>query len=56
MTSLEREGILLLVHIPLLKGLLGSRIFIIRKDQQTEFAAIETQGQLKSYTTGQGDG
>lgn len=56
MTSLEREQVLLPVRIPLLKGLLGHRIFIIRKERQADFAAIETLDQLRSYTAGQGAG
>lgn len=54
MTSKEREDEFLPVRIPLLKGLLGHRIFIIREDEADRFAAIQTFDQLKQLTAGQG--
>ncbi len=54
MTSREREQKLIPIRIPLLKGLLGHRIFIInRKDKET-FAEIETFEDLKKLKAGQG--
>ena len=54
MTSAKREAELQAIRIPLLKGLLGYRIFIIRKDEETRFADIQTLDALKQLTAGQG--
>lgn len=54
MTSKEREEDLLPIRIPLLKGLLGYRIFLIRPQDTEKFAAITTLEDLKSLTAGQG--
>ncbi len=42
MTSKNREKILLPIRIPILKGLLGHRIFIIRKQDREKFALVNT--------------
>ncbi|WP_369434535.1 substrate-binding periplasmic protein [Psychromonas sp. MME1] len=42
------------VRIPILKGLLGHRIFIIRKDQQSKFNNVKTLDDLKKLNAGQG--
>ena len=54
MTSIKREADLQAIRIPLLKGLLGYRIFIIRKGEEAKFAAIQTLDDLKQLTAGQG--
>ncbi len=54
MTSTKREAELQAVRIPLLKGLLGYRIFIIRKGEEPRFAGIQTLDDLKQLTAGQG--
>ncbi len=54
MTDKNRETKLLPVRIPLMKGLLGYRIFIINKDDQEKFDRINTIGDLKKLTAGQG--
>lgn len=54
MTSTKREAELQAIRIPLLKGLLGYRIFIIRKGEEARFSAIETLNDLKQLTAGQG--
>jgi ABC-type amino acid transport substrate-binding protein len=54
MTSIEREQQLLPIRIPLLKGLLGYRIFIIREADQDKFAAVRSLDDLKRFTAGQG--
>jgi len=54
MTSKEREAELIPVRIPLLKGLLGHRIFIIRKGEESRFSRINTLVELKQLTAGQG--
>ncbi|MEW6982576.1 substrate-binding periplasmic protein [Colwelliaceae bacterium 6471] len=53
-TSIEREQQLLPIRIPLLKGLLGYRIFIIRDQEQTRFSSINTIDELQQYIAGQG--
>lgn len=50
--SLEKE--LTPVLIPLDKGLLGYRIFLIREDMQPTFSKIENLDQLKKFSVGQG--
>jgi hypothetical protein len=42
------------IRIPLFKGLLGYRIFIINKNNQAKFDRIETMADLKALTIGQG--
>ncbi|WP_413702002.1 diguanylate cyclase [Psychromonas sp. KJ10-10] len=42
------------VRIPLFKGLLGHRIFIIKKEHQSRFDNIKTLQQLKTLDAGQG--
>jgi len=42
------------VRIPMFKGLLGHRIFIIREDQQARFNNIKTLDDLKQLNAGQG--
>lgn len=54
MTSIKREAELQAIRIPLLKGLLGYRIFIIREGEETRFAGIHTLDDLKQLTAGQG--
>ncbi|OUR77533.1 hypothetical protein A9Q77_03400 [Marinomonas sp. 42_23_T18] len=54
MTSIEREGLFKAIRIPLLKGLLGYRIFIIRKGTQETFSKVKTLENLKELTAGQG--
>ncbi|WP_037028241.1 substrate-binding periplasmic protein [Psychromonas aquimarina] len=54
MTSVEREQQLLPIRIPLLKGLLGHRIFIIRAEDKEKFSMISTLDDLKGLTAGQG--
>lgn len=48
------ESTLMAVRIPLFKGLLGHRIFIIRKDQQHIFNNVKNFSDLKKLTAGQG--
>ena len=53
-TSIEREKMLAPIRIPLLKGLLSHRIFIINKRDQARFAAIKNIDQLRLLSAGQG--
>jgi hypothetical protein len=50
----ELENQLRPVRIPILKGLLGHRIFIIRKGDQSKFDNITSLTQLKALQAGQG--
>ena len=54
MSTQEREAKLLPVRIPLLKGLLGHRIFIIRKNNEGRFLNVSSTQQLKHLIAGQG--
>ena len=56
MTSIEREQEALPVRIPLLKGLLGYRVLVIRKNQQAQFSALTQLDELKKLTAVQGYG
>lgn len=54
MTSKQRESRLLPIRIPLLKGMMGYRIFLIRAEDQLKFSNIKTLDQLKRLKAGQG--
>ncbi len=54
MTSIEREKELLPIRIPLQKGLLGHRIFIINQKDQPKFDKIRNFEDLQNLTAGQG--
>lgn len=54
MTSKQRESDLLPIRIPLDKGLLGWRIFLIRQNTQNSFAAIKSVDDLKKMNAIQG--
>jgi len=55
-TNKERESTFLAVKIPILRGLLGYRISIIRKNSLQDFARIESIEQLKAqYKAGFGN-
>ncbi len=53
-TNIEMEKMLLPIRIPLYRGLLGHRIFIIRPESQTRFDQVKTFDDLKKFTFGQG--
>ncbi|MBC3860773.1 amino acid ABC transporter substrate-binding protein [Undibacterium jejuense] len=53
-TSEELERKFLVIRIPLRKGLLGYRIPLIRKEDQSKFDQIKTEEDLKKFTVGQG--
>lgn len=52
-TNLELESRLRPIAIPLDKGLLGFRLFLIRKAMQPQLAKVETLAQLKQFSIGQ---
>ena len=54
-TSPEREEKFLPIKIPILRGILGYRVFLIHKDNEKSFEKIESFGELKSkFTAGFG--
>jgi hypothetical protein len=50
--DLEKD--LLPIRIPLRKGILGYRVFLIRKQDKDKFAAVKTLDDLRKLTAGQG--
>ncbi|MDO6766094.1 ABC transporter substrate-binding protein [Agarivorans sp. 1_MG-2023] len=56
MSSSEREANFLPIRIPLLKGLLGQRLLMIRREDLGRFAHINTLQDLHAFTAGQGKG
>ncbi|MFC4698768.1 substrate-binding periplasmic protein [Glaciecola siphonariae] len=50
----DKEERMLTVRIPILKGLLGHRIFIIRKEDKARFESIKTRADLDKFFAGQG--
>ncbi|OHD17068.1 MAG: hypothetical protein A2086_06195 [Spirochaetes bacterium GWD1_27_9] len=52
----ERENLLTPVRIPLDKGLLGYRVFLINKKDKNKFSQIKSLDDLKKLTLGQGLG
>lgn len=53
-TNRKRENHYRVIHIPLMAGLLGIRVPVIRGSQLQEFVKIESPEQLKSLTACQG--
>lgn len=53
-TNEELERTLRPIRIPVLKGMLGHRVFIIRDGDQNRFAHIQSLSQLKQLIAGQG--
>lgn len=54
MTSKAREVRFNAVYVPIVKGLMGYRIGIIRSNDAFQFASINSLSQFKNITTGQG--
>ncbi len=54
MTSENREQDLFVLRIPLLKGLLGNRLLVIRKSDTKKFRSIKFLEHAKRFTYGQG--
>lgn len=50
----DKDERLLAIRIPILKGLLGHRIFIINREDQDKFAQIKTFAELQQLEAGQG--
>lgn len=56
MTSQQREKKLNPIRIPLLRGLGGYRIFLVKNGDQERFSKISNAEQLKNLIAGQGNG
>jgi hypothetical protein len=56
MSTAEREEALLPIRIPLLKGLLGQRLLMIRQQDIGRFAKVESLEDLQAFSAGQGSG
>lgn len=54
MTSREREQTLLPVRIPIDKGLIGYRVFLVKSGKLKKFAQVRTLDQLRQFDAGQG--
>ena len=54
--SQEHEKMFIPVRIPLDKGLIGYRVFLIHKDDQPAFSAVKSLEELKKFSVGQGLG
>lgn len=52
-TSYQRENALLPILIPIRKGLLGYRIFLIRKQDKDKFVNVRSLQELKQFRVGQ---
>jgi hypothetical protein len=53
-TSIEYERQFLPVRVPIDKGLISWRVFLVRADMEDKFAQVETLQQLKAYSVGAG--
>jgi len=53
-TREEWERDLIPIRIPIMKGLLGSRIFLIKRQAQAKFSAIDSLSEIKQLTAGLG--
>jgi len=53
-TTKEREALLQPIRFPVFKGLLGQRIFVIRKEDQALFSQINSLDDLAKLRAGQG--
>lgn len=55
MTDSQREKDLLPIRIPIAKGLIGLRVFLINQQKQSSFAAVSSQSELISLAPIQGE-
>lgn len=55
-TSIKIEKELLPIRFPVYRGLLGHRVFVIHKDDQSRFDTVKSLSDLQKYKGGQGIG
>ncbi len=53
-TSQQRETLLRPIRVPLFKGLIGTRLIVIRREDAGKFAQVKTLSDLQHYVAGQG--
>jgi ABC-type amino acid transport substrate-binding protein len=53
-TTIERENLLHPIRIPLLKGLMKHKVFLIHADDQAKFSAVKNLEDLQELRAGQG--
>jgi ABC-type amino acid transport substrate-binding protein len=51
-TSIEKEAIMLPIRIPIDRGLMSYKVFLIRADRQNEFSAIKSLDELRKLSVG----
>lgn len=54
MTSRQREETLLPVRIPLMRGLMGARLLVVRREHVGRFAAVDNLRELREFALAQG--
>ncbi|TNE70568.1 hypothetical protein EP331_11725 [bacterium] len=54
MTDKIRERVLLPIRIPLVKGLIGVRLVMVKQENQSKYLNVKTVDDLKKYSFGQG--
>ena len=54
MTSRQREETLLPVRIPLMRGLMGARLLLVRREHVGRFAAVDNLRELREFALAQG--
>ncbi len=54
MTSNAREETLRIIRFPLIKGLMGYRVLVVRKGDEAKFAKVRTEEELIKLSAGQG--
>ncbi|AJP43339.1 MAG TPA: amino acid ABC transporter substrate-binding protein [Alteromonas australica] len=55
MTDTQREKDLLPIRIPIAKGLIGMRVFVINEEKKDKFAQVKSKGDLLKLTPLQGE-
>ena len=55
MTDKQREMDLLPIRVPINKGLIGWRVFLVHRDKLSAFAGVKTLGTLQGYIPVQGE-
>lgn len=53
-TSQERETLLRAIRVPLFKGLMGTRVLVIRRDDVEKFSQVKSLADLQKLVAGQG--
>lgn len=54
MSSQQRESVLRPVRIPLMRGLMGARVLVVRRDRQGQMSGVDTLRDLQQHPLDQG--